>query len=69
MISNLDPLVATHSELPFVRPTGDEFQIGDFLIRRFSDDKFLIFNHDLEMMETDAGKLESALRDFFHEEF
>jgi hypothetical protein len=69
MISNLEPLAGTQPQLPFVRPIGDEFQIGDFLIRRVRGDKFLIWNRDLEMMETDAGKLESALRDFFNEEF
>jgi hypothetical protein len=69
MISNLEPMAGTRSQLPFVRPIGDEFQIGEFLIRRVYGDKFLIWNRDLEMMETDAGKLESALRDFFNEEF
>jgi hypothetical protein len=69
MISNLEPLAGTQPQLPFVRPIGDEFQIGEFLIRRVCGDKFLIWNRDLEMMETDAGKLESALRDFFTDEF
>ena len=69
MISNLDPLAGTPQQLEFVRPIGDDFQIGDFLIRRVRADKFLIWNRDHEMMETDAGKLESALREFFNEEF
>ena len=69
MISNLDTLAGTQPQLPFVRPIGDEFQIGEFLIRRVRGDKFLIWNRDLEMTETDAGKLESTLREFFNEEF
>ena len=69
MISNLESLAGTQSQLQFVRPIGDEFQIGEFLIRRVGGDKFLIWNLDHEMMETDAGKLESALREFFDEEF
>jgi len=69
MISNLDSLAGTQPQLPFVRPIGDEFQIGEFLIRRMDGDKFVIWNLDHEMMETDAGKLESALREFFNEEF
>jgi hypothetical protein len=62
MISNLEPLAGTQSQLPFVRPIGDEFQIGDFLIRRVRGDKFVIWNRDLEMMETDAGKLDHGSR-------
>ena len=75
MISNLEPLASTETEtqyqppLPFVRPTGEEFQIGDFLFRRFRGDRFLIWNRDGEMMETRHGQLESALQDFFNEEF
>jgi len=71
VISDLEPTAGTHiqPQLPFVRPIGDEFQIGEYLIRRVRGDKFLIWNSDLEMMETDAGKLESALREFFNEEF
>ena len=68
MISNLEPLGGTQPQLPFIRPIGDEFQIGEFMIRRVRGDQFLIWNCDLEMMETDAGKLESTLREFFNEE-
>ena len=63
------PMAGIQPQLPFVRRAGDEFQIGEFLIRRVRGDKFLIWNRDDEMLETDAGKLESALRDFFNEEF
>jgi len=52
-----------------VAHSGSEFQIGDYLIRRMDGDKFIIWNLDHEMMQTDAGKLESALREFFNEEF
>jgi hypothetical protein len=69
MIGNLDAVAGAQPQLPFVRPTGDEFQIGEFLIRRIRGDKFLIWNRDHEMLETDAGKLESELNDFFNEEF
>jgi hypothetical protein len=69
MISDLEPMAGTKPQPPFVRLTGDEFQIGDFLIRRFRGDRFLIWNRDNEMMGTEGGKLESALRDFFDEEF
>ena len=69
MISKLEPLADTEPQLPFVCPTGDDFQIGEFLIRRVPGDKFLIWNRDLEMLETDAGKLESDLRELFSEEF
>jgi hypothetical protein len=67
MISNLEPMPGTHPP-PFVRPIGNEFQIGDLLIRRVGGDQFLIWNRDQEMLETDAGKLESTLREFFNEE-
>ena len=72
MISNLEPLeplAGTQPQLPFVHPIGDEFQIGEFLIRRVRGDKFLIWNSDGEMLQTDAGKIESELREFFNEEF
>src|SRR5215471_9913295 len=52
--------------------SGTHLEAGlgsQFLIRRIRGDKFLIWNRDHEMLETDAGKLESELRDFFNEEF
>ena len=67
MIGTLEPLAET--QLPFMRPIGDDFQIGEFLIRRVRGDKFLIWNRDHEMIMTDASKLESELREFFNEEF
>jgi hypothetical protein len=69
MISNLEPMAGTQHQPPFARPIGDEFQIGDLLIRRVRGDQFLIWNRDHEMLDTDAGKLESALRDLFNDEF
>jgi len=67
MIGTLTPLAET--QLPFMWPNGDDFQIGEFLIRRVRGDKFLIWNRDHEMIMTDASKLESELREFFNEEF
>jgi hypothetical protein len=69
MISNFEPVAGTQPQPPFVRPIGNEFQIGDLLIRRVGGDQFLIWNRDHEMLETDAGKLESTLREFFNDEF
>ena len=47
---------------------GNEFQIGDLLIRRVHADQFLIWNTDGEMLQSESAKLESALREFFNEE-
>jgi len=69
MISNLDSPAGTQPQVAFVRPAGDEFQIGEFLIRRIRGNKFLIWNRDHEMMEAGAGKLESALLALFNDEF
>jgi len=67
MISILTPLA--EAQLPFMRPIGDDFQIGEFLIRRVRGDKFLIWNTEGEMLETDSAKVGSALREFFNDEF
>jgi hypothetical protein len=69
MILELEPLAGTQPQLTFVRPIGEDFQIGEFLIRRADGDRFVIWNADGDMLATDAGKLESTLRDFFSEEF
>jgi hypothetical protein len=69
MISNLESVAGTQPEISLERPIGEEFQIGDFLIRRFRDDKFLVWNREGEMLQTDSPKLESALREFFDAEF
>ena len=68
MISNLEPLAGTQPQLPLVRPVGDEFQIGEYLIRRFHGE-FIIWNADGEMLQTDSAKIESELREFFDDEF
>jgi hypothetical protein len=39
------------------------------VVRPIGEELFPIWNRDHEMTETDAGKLEFALCDFFNEEF